>query len=122
MGLTTFCGTKPTQKEIIIAKNYLTEAELKDLNLLVSGYLEFAERRARAHIPMCMKDWVDHLDAILTADGNKLLSGAGTISHDVAVIKATDEYDKYKDRIKKELSPVEEDFIENLKVLNEIVK
>ena len=69
MGLSTFKGELPTLSEAKIAKNYLTEKELKGLNQLVSGYLDFAERQAEKEVTMTMKDWIEHVDRILTATG-----------------------------------------------------
>ena len=73
MGLMTFDGNYPTLKEAKIAKNYLSEEELRAMGQLVSGYLDFAERQAERQIPMTMSDWSRHLDGILTATGEKLL-------------------------------------------------
>ncbi len=80
MGLTNFKGELPTLSEAKIAKNYLAENELKMLNALVSGYLDFAEMQAQKEIPMTMKDWVVHVDRILTATGEELLKDAGKIT------------------------------------------
>jgi len=99
MGLTTW-GKSPDGKilksDVTIAKNYLTEAELKDLGLLVSAYLDLAERRARQRLPMTMEDWAGHLDLILQADGNDLLQNAGKISAEIAKDHAEGEYEKYR--------------------------
>ena len=88
MGLTTFSGDLPTMSDVIIAKNYLTEEELKVLNNLVSGYFDFAEIQAIRHNPMHMEDYINQLDTILSSTGEKLLVGAGTVSHDKAIKKA----------------------------------
>mgnify|MGYP000955271579 FL=1 len=80
MGLTNFKGELPTLSEAKIAKNYLAENELKRLNALVSGYLDFAEMQAQKEIPLTMKDWVAHVDRILTATGEELLKDAGKIT------------------------------------------
>ena len=116
MGLTSFAGNHPTLKEAVIAKNYLDEKELRAMGLLVSGYLDFAERQAEREQAMTMKDWAEHLDRILTMSGEKLLHGNGTISHKQAVDKATDEYKKYKT---KTLSEVEQDYFESIKLLEQ---
>ena len=79
-----------------MAKNYLSEAELKDLGLLVNAYLDLAERRARQRVPMTMEDWAKHLDLILQADGNALLQNAGEISAEIAKQHAEGEYEKYR--------------------------
>lgn len=81
MGLTTFSGDKPFLKDVVIAKNYLDEKELRALGQLVSGYLDFAERQAERELQMTMKDWAEHLDRILTMSGEKLLQDNGKISH-----------------------------------------
>ncbi len=90
MGLTTFVGNQPTLKEAVIAKNYLSEKELRAMGQLVSGYLDFAERQAEREQTMTMKDWAKHLDCILTMSGEQLLQGNGNISHKQAVDKAID--------------------------------
>lgn len=115
MGLTTFRGDIPVLSDVIIAKNYLSEEELKVLNNLVSGYFDFAEIQAIRHKPMYMDDYIKQLDAILSSTGEKLLAGAGTISHNKAIEKAKDEYKKYQ---VKTLSPVEEDYLKTLKEIN----
>lgn len=116
MGLATFHGKQPTLKEAVIAKNYLNEKELREMGQLVSGYLDFAERQAERKQPMTMQNWAEHLDRILTMSGEKLLEGKGTISHEQAVEKATGEYKKYKER---NLSSVEEDYLNSFKILEE---
>ena len=108
MGLTTFTGNQPTLSEAKIAKNYLSEKELRAMGQLVSGYLDFAERQAEREIPMTMSDWAKHLDGILTSTGEQLLVGNGTISHAKAMEKAETEYKKYK---AKTLSDVEKDYL-----------
>jgi len=114
LGLMTFSGERPYLKDVTIAKNYLDEKELRALGQIVSGYLDFAERQAEREQAMTMKDWAEHLDRILTMSGEKLLQGAGTISHEKAVEKATSEYKKYQ---QKTLSEVEKNYLENLKAI-----
>ena len=114
MGLTTFKGNQPTLKEAVVAKNYLSEKELRAMGQLVSGYLDFAERQAEREQAMTMRDWAEHLDRILTMSGEQLLQGNGSISHKQAVDKAMDEYKKYKART---LSTVEEDYLNSIKIL-----
>ncbi len=116
MGLTTFVGNQPTLKEAVIAKNYLSEKELRAMGQLVSGYLDFAERQAEREQTMTMKDWAKHLDRILTMSGEQLLQGNGNISYKQAVDKATDEYKKYKART---ISDVEEDYLNSIKLLEQ---
>ena len=112
MGLTTFSGDIPVMNDVVIAKNYLTEEELKILNNLVSGYFDFAEIQAIRHKQMYMEDYIRELDSILSTTGGKTLTGAGTISHDEAIKKAKSEYRKYQ---VKEISPVEKAYLETLK-------
>ncbi len=112
MGLTTFSGDIPVMSDVVIAKNYLTEEELKILNNLVSGYFDFAEIQAIRHKQMFMEDYIRELDSILSTTGEKKLIGAGTISHDEAIKKAKKEYRKYQ---VKEISPVEKAYLETLK-------
>ena len=119
MGLRNFSGDFPTLKDIGIAKNYLNEEELKILNNIVSGYFDFAEIQAMRHHPMYMSDYVEHLDNILKTTGEKLLQGAGKISHAQAIEKATAEYRKYQVQ---NLSPVEEEYLESIKNLHSTAK
>ncbi|MBE6311865.1 MAG: cell filamentation protein Fic [Bacteroidales bacterium] len=114
MGLTTFEGDRPHLKDAVIAKNYLNEKELRAMGQIVSGYLDFAERQAERQQTMTMKDWAMHLDKILTMSGEKLLEGAGNVSHQQAIDHATNEYKKYQQRT---LSQVEKDFLDNIKTL-----
>lgn len=114
MGLTTFSGDKPFLKDVVIAKNYLDEKELRALGQLVSGYLDFAERQAERELQMTMKDWAEHLDRILTMSGEKLLQDNGKISHKEAINKAETEYKKYQ---QKTLSEVEKNFLDTLKLI-----
>ncbi|MCL2102202.1 MAG: virulence RhuM family protein [Fibromonadales bacterium] len=116
MGLTVFPGSRPYLKDAVIAKNYLDEKELRALGQIVSGYLDFAERQAEREKAMTMKDWAGHLDKILTMSGEKLLIGAGSVSHEQAIEKATDEYKKYQ---QKTLSEVEKSYLDSLKQLKE---
>jgi len=119
MGLTTFSGELPALKDIGVAKNYLTESELKILNNLVSGYFDLAEISAIEHRPMYMSDYVQQLDSILSSGGRKLLQGGGTVSHMQAMTKAKSEYRKYQE---KTLSPVEEAYIASIKAIEKTAK
>jgi len=119
MGLMTFSGTQPHIKDVVVAKNYLNEKELRALGQIVSGYLDFAERQAEREESMTMKDWATHLDRILTMSGEKLLQGAGSVSHDKAIEKATNEYKKYQS---KTLSQAEKNYLESLKTIEQIAK
>lgn len=97
MWLTNFSGQKVTSKDISIAKNYLTEDELWNLNSIVSQYLDFAERQARKHQTMTMQDWVAKLDDFIKLDGSEILQNAGSISAKMAEEKAKIEYGKYNE-------------------------
>ena len=101
-------STKPT--------NYynLDVIMLRAMGQIVSGYLDFAERQAERQKAMTMKDWATHLDNILTMSGEKLLQGAGKVSHQEAIDHATQEYKKYQQRT---LSQVEKDYLDNIKSL-----
>lgn len=119
MGLTTFKGDIPVLSDVIIAKNYLSEEELKVLNNLVSGYFDFAEIQAIRHNPMHMEDYIKHLDLILSSTGEKLLTGAGTVSHEKAIEKAKTEYRKYQ---VKTISPVEQEYLITLKEISKKIE
>ena len=119
MGLTSFSGDFPSLKDISIAKNYLSEEELKVLNNLVSGYFDFAEINAIEHRPMYMNDYIEQLDNILSSGNRKLLTGSGTISHEQAIEKARAEYRKFQTE---NLSPVEDAYLETIKAANTAAK
>ncbi len=114
MGLTTFKGDRPRLQDAIVAKNYLSEKELRSLGQIVSGYLDFAERQAEREQTMTMADWSAHLDRILTMGGEKFLEGAGSVSHEHAMDKAKDEYKKYQART---LSDVEQAYLDCIEEL-----
>ena len=113
MGLTSWSGAMPTKPEAEIAKNYLTHEEVKSLNRIVSLYLDFAEMQAEEHRPMYMTDWINILDDFLRISRKDILTHAGKISAKLAKEKADHEYDKFKERTKNNLSPVEIHFLEN---------
>lgn len=119
MGLTSFEGKLPSIKDVKIAKNYLSESELKILNNLVSGYFDIAEINAIEHRPMYMSDYVEQLDSVLSSGKRKLLEGAGEISHEQAIKKATDEYRKYQVLT---ISPVEKAYLESIKAVEKEAK
>ena len=113
VGITKFKGKQPTQAEAMVAKNYLSQKELKVLNNLVSAYFDIAEINAMEEKQMRMADHLRELDAILSSTGRKLLDNAGKIiSTKQAKEKALAGYRKYK---AKNLSGVEEDYLENIK-------
>lgn len=119
MGLSTFKGELPTLEEAKVAKNYLSVEELKSLNALVSGYLDFAERQAQREVKMTMKDWREHVDRILSATGEDLLIGNGRVSRDMMVDKVNQEYRKYS---AKTLSQVERDYLAEIKSIESIAE
>jgi hypothetical protein len=119
MGLTSFSGELPALKDIGIAKNYLTENELKILNNLVSGYFDLAEINAIEHKPMYMSDYVEQLDSVLTSGNRKLLTSAGKVSHDQAMKKAKEEYRKYQEIT---ITPVEQAYLDTIKSAGESAK
>ena len=119
MGLKTFEGSRPHLKDAVVAKNYLDEKELRALGQIVSGYLDFAERQADRKQTMTMKDWAEHLDKILMMSGEQLLHGNGSVSHEKAIEKATNEYKKYQ---QKTLSDVENDFLNSIKEIEDKTK
>ena len=119
MGLTTFKGELPTITEAKTAKNYLTEKELRGLNQLVSGYLDFAERQAEREIVMTMQDWIDHVDRILRSTGEDVLENAGKVSRSQMEKKVNEEYKKYSQHT---LTSVEKDYLEELRSIENIAK
>lgn len=118
-GLTSFKGSQPTQAEAMVAKNYLSEKELKVLNNLVSAYFDLAELNAIEEKEMKMADFVHELDTILSSTGRKLLENAGQISSDTAKEKAKLEYKKYK---AKTLESVEEEYLKTINSLEKQAK
>ena len=112
MGLTTWTGAMPQKTDAEIAKNYLSQEEITTLNRIVSLYLDFAELQAEEHRPMYMKDWIAILDDFLRISRKDILTHAGSISAKLAKAKADAEYDKFKERTRNELTPVEIHFLE----------
>lgn len=119
MGLTIFKGELPTLQESKIAKNYLTEKELRGLNQLVSGYLDFAERQAEREITMTMIDWIHHVNNILKATGEDVLENAGKVSRSQMEKKVEEEYKKYSGHT---LTQVEKDYLKELKSIENLAK
>ena len=116
IGLTNFKGSMPTRAETEIAKNYLNEKELNLLNRMVSAYLDVAEINALNMHAMTMKEWVNELNGFLTMTHKDILEGAGTISHEKALAKAHEEYDKY---MRNHLTQAEKDYLE---IMSEDIK
>ena len=116
VGMTNFKGNYVTKDDVKIAKNYLSELELQRLNLLVSGFLDFAEFQALEMNPMTMKDWIEALDGQITAHKRKVLIGKGAVSHAQAIKKAEQEFEIYRQR---EMEMLESDFDREIKKLKE---
>ena len=114
VGMTNFKGNYVTKDDVKIAKNYLSEMELQRLNLLVSGFLDFAEFQALEMNPMTMKDWIEALDNQIIAHMRKVLIGKGNISHKQAIEKAEKEFEIYR---KREMDLLESDFDREIKRL-----
>ena len=116
VGMTNFRGNYVTKDDVKIAKNYLSEIELQRLNLLVSGFLDFAEFQALEMNPMTMQNWIEALDGQIIAHKRKLLEGKGTVSHQQAIEKAEKEFEIYRQR---EMQLLESDFDREIKKLKE---
>lgn len=117
MGLTsTEKAGKVTKADAIIGKNYLNEKEINQLKLIVEQFLAYAEAQALAEKPMYMRDWINKLRLILTMNDKNILEHAGTISHELAIEKATKEYNDYK----KQQRNIEH--LESIKQLNKDLK
>jgi hypothetical protein len=114
VGMTNFKGGYITKDDVKIAKNYLTEIELQRLNLLVSGFLDYAEYQALSLIPMTMKDWIEFLDKQIVNTQSQVLIGNGKISHKEAIAKAEEEFEIYRAR---EMKGLESDFDKAVKAL-----
>ena len=99
MGLTTWAAApegKIVKSDVSVAKNYLSEQEMRSLERIVSAYLDLAEDRAERHIPMTMDDWAKRLDLFLMADDREVLQNAGKITAEIANAKAETEFEKYR--------------------------
>lgn len=126
LGLTSYqgkeAGKAPTRKEVIVGKNYLSEAELDTLNRLVTSYLEFAELQARNGKLMKMSDWANKLNDFLSLSDFDILTHAGKISAEQMKLKAKKEYDKYRNIIDQEPTQIDRDFENAIKRLEKIHK
>lgn len=96
MGMTSFSGSRLRKTDTSIAKNYLSEAEFRALNLMVSAYLDFAELQALGRKTMLMADWIAKLDDFIRMTDRQILAHAGKLSHDAAKLKAQAEFEKYR--------------------------
>lgn len=92
MGLTSFKGAKVRKADVTVAKNYLTQEEIENLNRIVTMYLDYAEDQAKQHIPMHMKDWDERLNGFLQFTGRQVLQGTGRITRDEADRFAQEQY------------------------------
>lgn len=120
MGMTSWIGATIRKNEAEIAKNYLNEQELDILNRIVTMYLEFAEMQALSHKPMTMNDWIKKLDDFLRVSDRDLLTHSGKITHNKALKKAHEEYEKFRQNVLTQPTKVEIDFIEAEKELKQI--
>jgi len=120
MGLTTWSGEKPRKTDVTVAKNYLSEKELDVLNRIVTMYLEFAELQALNRKPMYMRDWISKLDDFLNLSDREILTHAGTVSHERALDKARQEYEKFRRQHLNDPSPVEGHFLKAVKELKQL--
>lgn len=121
LGLTNFSGEKPTKQETETTKNYLNEDELNVLNRMVTAYLDLAEIQALNRKPMYMKTWIDKLDEFIKITGNEILKHNGTVSHQEAIDKANNEYLKYREQTKNDISEAEKHFIKNIEETNKML-
>jgi len=115
MGLTTWRGDKIRKSDVSIAKNYLNEKELSELNNLVEQYLIFAQGQAQRRVPMYMKDWIKKLNGFLSLNDREILQNAGSILHELAKENAEREYEKFKKQEQKAIK--ESDFDKVIKKL-----
>lgn len=120
MGMTHWTGSRINKNEAAVAKNYLAAEELELLNRIVTLYLDFAELQAIQRNTMTMQDWIGKLDDFLKLSGRDILTHAGKISHDAALQKAHEEYEKYRLKQLKAPTEVEKHFIEVEKELKQI--
>ena len=117
MGLSSWRGDKVRKQDVAIAKNYLNEEELRELNNLVEQYLVFAEGQAMRRIPMHMKDWIQKLDGFLSLNDRDILEHAGKISHQLAVEHAETQYDSFNLRRIEANDKAENDFDKAAKMI-----
>jgi len=117
MGLTSWRGAKVRKQDVGIAKNYLNEKELLALNSLVEQYLLFAERQAGRRVPMHMAAWIAKLDDFLRLNEENILNHAGSISHELALSRAEQEYEKFHEQRQRESRSLESDFDKRIKAL-----
>jgi hypothetical protein len=122
MGLKTWPGSRPRRTDVAVAKNYLNEKELGDLNLIVSLYLDFAELQARGGRVMTMRDWIAKLDDFMRISEREILTDAGKVSHQAALARAKAEYEKFRRLEDAKPSPVELHFLEAIEQVKQLEK
>lgn len=122
MGMLTWAGDQPRKSDAGVAKNYLNEEEVKGLNLIVSAYLDFAELQAMNRRPMTMSDWIKKLDDFLKISDREILSHAGKVSHETAMLKAKAEFDKFEKSQDRLARPVDEHFEKTISEIKKLAK
>jgi len=122
MGLMTWPGSHLRKSDVAVAKNYLNEQELGDLNLIVSLYLDFAELQARSRRVMTMRDWIAKLDDFMRISDREILTHAGKMSHEAALARAEEEFEKFRRIEDTKPSPVEQHFIEAIEQVKNLKK
>ena len=122
MGLMTWPGSRLRKTDVAVAKNYLNEKELGDLNLIVSLYLDFAELQARSRRVMTMRDWIAKLDDFMRISDREILTHAGKVSHEAALARAEEEFEKFRHIEDAKPSPVEQHFIEAIEQVKQLEK
>jgi hypothetical protein len=122
MGLKTWPGSRLRKTDVVVAKNYLNEKELGDLNLIVSLYLDFAELQARSRRVMTMRDWIEKLDDFLRISDREILAHAGKVSHEAALARAETEFEKFRRIEDAKPSSVEQHFVEAIEQVKQLEK
>ena len=122
MGLMNWPGSRPRKTDVAVAKNYLNEQELGDLNLIVSLYLDFAELQARSRRVMTMTNWIAKLDDFMRISDREILTHAGKVSHEAALARAEEEFEKFRHIEDGKPSPVEQHFIEAIEQVKQLEK
>lgn len=111
MGLTTWKGAKVRRQDVAVAKNYLDEKEIRELNRIVTMYLDYAELQAERRQPLYMKDWRDRLDAFLKFNERQILEHPGKVTMEVAKKLPLEQYERFEaKRLAQEDSMPDEDF------------
>ncbi|MED3654292.1 virulence RhuM family protein [Heyndrickxia sporothermodurans] len=120
MGLTSWKGDKVRKHDVTVAKNYLTQEELSDLNRIVTMYLDYAETQAKKKKPMYMKDWAEKLDAFLEFNEHEILTNAGKIKAKVAEQFANEQYEVFhQQRLAEEKQDDFDKFLEQKKQIGD---